>query len=238
MEGLVAGITSTFLTHPLDTLKSRQQVGLRGNIISLFRQPLTSGMWNGVGVSCMAMGTFYGVFFPCYERLKKENYPVFVNSYLAGAAGTWFGTPLYTLKVRQQVTSNLPLVECVKIIFREKGLRGFWRGYFTSLGRNVELCIQFPLFEHLKKSGLDNFTAGFIAKLISSCITFPFDTLRTIQRSGNYQTFSQIVKNVYFSKENGGVRGFWRGYTAYAIRSVPASAITLGIYGTFKRLQL
>lgn len=237
MEGFTSGLISTFLTHPLDTLKSHRQVGTRGSVIDFFRHPRTSGMWNGVGVSCLAMGTFYGFFFPCYERLKKENTPTFVNSYLAGAVGTWFGTPLYTLKVRQQVTRNLSLPECVKLVYQEKGLRGFWRGYYASLGRNMELCIQFPLFEKLKMSGLDNFTAAFIAKFVSSCITFPFDTIRTIQRSGNYKPFTEIVKDVYLAEQSGGLRGFWRGYAPYAIRSVPASAITLGVYGIFRRLR-
>ena len=233
MEGFVAGITSTFLTHPLDTLKSVGQVSsLKRNVLREMIQQ--GGFFKGVGLHCMAMGTFYGFFFPVYEHLKKENYPKFASSYLAGAVGTWFGTPLYTMKVRRQTESrSLSTPELVRLIYSERGIQGFWRGYASSLGRNLELGIQFPLFEYLRSEyQLPDFQAAFAAKLFSSSLTFPFDTIRTNQRSGNYGSFGQIARQIY---QTDGIRGFWRGYTPYAIRSVPASAITLAVYGLFAK---
>ena len=202
-QGFVAGISSTILTHPLDTLKTYQQVtsrsfnrGIFNSIKTISQQGIIKGFYRGGLINCLSTGTFYGSFFPMYDVLKKQVNPYidqnslhgrFWCGYLAGLWGSLVSNPLYVLKIRQQSSvSTAPLTtpltvpptvpNLVKRIYLERGMKGFWSGYNLTIFRNLELGLQLPLYETLKSHDISPVHAGFIAKLISSSITYPFDT--------------------------------------------------------------
>lgn len=263
-QGFVAGIASTILTHPLDTIKIYQQVtsrSLNGGMIKSIKtisdQGWLKGFYRGGLVNCMSMGVFYGCFFPTYDLLKRQIDPLvgqntisgrFWCGYLSGLWGSFVGNPLYVLKIRQQ--SSLVKVNCngqliantsassaptlIQKIYGERGIRGFWSGYSLTIFRNLELGLQLPLYEMFKDYNIPPMYAGFMSKLISSSITYPFDTCRTLIRNGDRSKLRILCNNLYQTE---GVRGFYRGYLLYAGRSVPASAITFTIYELFRMID-
>lgn len=255
VKGFVAGVTSTVLTHPLDTLKVYQQVtsrssngGVLNSIKTISNQGLIKGFYRGGFINCASMGVFYSCFFPTYDLLKNQfNSPDelpgrFWSGYLAGLWGSFVGNPFYVLKIRQQasiasigqsqIQPSIP--ELTRKIYAERGIRGFWSGYNLTIIRNLELGLQLPLYETFKDHGISPIYAGFMAKLISSSATYPIDTCRTLIRNGNGNNVLPIASCLLQSE---GIRGLYRGYLFSAIKSVPASAITFTVYELFRRFE-
>ncbi|KAI0133046.1 mitochondrial carrier [Hypoxylon sp. NC0597] len=67
------------------------------------------------------------------------NHPVtsFANGAVAGTLTTLATQPFDTVKTKAQQARAVGTMECVRIIYAEDGVRGFWRGTVMRLGRTV-----------------------------------------------------------------------------------------------------
>lgn len=254
-QGFTAGVVSTGLTHPLDTLRTFQQVSgssIGNSLKTIAENGMLKGFYRGGLINCMSMGTFYSVFFPVNQYLQRvchiesEFQRNFLCGYAAGMVGSFVGNPLYVFKIRQQgslvktgvhghlmINDRLPsLTNIASDIYRSRGIKGFFSGYNMTFIRNLDLGVLMVINEYLRKNDTNLFLAGFVAKSFSSFTTYPSDTIRTLVRNGNSDSYLSTLKTLL---KTDGVRGLYRGYLAYAVRSVPASAITFGVYGMMNR---
>ena len=61
--------------------------------------------------------------------------------------------PVEIVKQRRQASSQSKSLEIVRSTLRSEGVRGLYRGYFTTVAREIPFSlIQFPLWEYLKSS--------------------------------------------------------------------------------------
>ncbi|KIJ21138.1 hypothetical protein PAXINDRAFT_6907 [Paxillus involutus ATCC 200175] len=138
----------------------------------------------------------------------------------------------------------------IKQIFREEGVRGFYKGLSASYLGVTEGTIQWVLYERLKRLSTDTQGRGGIAewagmlgsagtaKCVASLITYPHEVLRTrlrqprvngvVKYTGLWQTLRTVIAEE-------GARSLYGGLSAHLMRVVPNAAVMYSIYEGFLR---
>ena len=178
--------------------------------------------------------------------------------FIAGAIATSFarclGAPLTRVTILQQThefrSRDNPLangkisnLQVVKEIFKNEGLKGFWRGNLTDLARSIpQGGITYLSYEMFKKYFLkfDSSThgtysrliAGGTAGLINVLSTYPLEVLRTrlavqSKNSIQYDGIVDTVKKIY-QKE--GFKAFYRGCGISMTQSFPMMAMNYTLF--------
>ncbi|KIJ65407.1 hypothetical protein HYDPIDRAFT_88335 [Hydnomerulius pinastri MD-312] len=138
----------------------------------------------------------------------------------------------------------------VKQIFREEGVRGFYKGLSASYLGVTEGTIQWVLYERLKRLSADTQGGGGAAewmgmlgsagtaKCVASLITYPHEVLRTRLRQPRvngvvkYTGLLQTLRTVIAEE---GARSLYGGLSAHLMRVVPNAAVMYSIYEGFLR---
>lgn len=123
VAGVVGGLTSTLVLHPLDLLKVRFAVSdgqstLKKNYKNIFnafstivRDEGVRGLYKGVAPNCLGAGTAWGLYFLFYNSVKKHMLETSQHSQLgplkhmaagacAGALTTAITNPIWVVKTR------------------------------------------------------------------------------------------------------------------------------------------
>lgn len=164
--GALSGLTVDLLFFPIDTIKTRLQSAqgfwAAGGFIGVYR-----------GLASTAVGSAPGaaVFFTTYESMKPALVrwmpSVFGPEGSLGPAGVHMASasiaeiaaclirvPTEVIKSRQQTMTygtGTTTFQAFKKVFQEAGIRGYYRGFGSTVGREIPFtCIQFPLYERLK----------------------------------------------------------------------------------------
>ena len=175
-------------------------------------------------------------------------------SLLAGLAGLFSGillsiitTPIDNVRIRLQSMQNLKSVtnhiqeyvftspsECIKTVFREKGINGFYIAFPVCMMReSVASLIYFFSFEYLKntyKVRHDNreiplsrmFIYGGLSGMLSWVFTLPIDCVKTKLISDSLtkkKQFNGIVDCIIKIYTELGVKGFFSGLSVMLIRA-------------------
>ena len=100
--------------------------------------------------------------------------------------------------------------------------------------------IQFIIYEYLKRKFKSTkhqaalyFIAGAISKAISTCVTYPYQTVKTnLQAASKEDKLTQInlIQKIFF--ENG-IKGFYHGLSPKLFQTVLNNALLLMIYEKF-----
>ncbi|KAG1747867.1 mitochondrial carrier protein RIM2 [Suillus paluster] len=130
-------------------------------------------------------------------------------------------------------------------IFREEGIRGFYKGLSASYLGVTEGTIQWVLYERLKQLSADAEGRGGMvewfgmlgsagtAKCVASLITYPHEVLRTRLRQPSvngvmkYTGLWQTLRTVIAEE---GARSLYGGLSAHLMRVVPNAAVMYSIY--------
>lgn len=122
-------------------------------------------------------------------------------------------------------------------IWREEGVRAFYRGSAASILGLFHVGVYFPLYERLKlvlHSSSDNrdfsvFLASGISKLIATTLTYPHEVIRTRLQAYQPQSQSILITASSIWREEG-IFGFYRGLSINILRAVPAATVTFVFY--------
>lgn len=170
----------------------------------------------------------------------------------AGAISTIITNPIWVVKTRLVLQDNSAscstryhgTLDAFKTIWRQESMRAFYTGLIPSLLGLSHVAIHFPVYEYLKtrlnrpnNEGDRNFLhlpnliiASSLSKMIASALTYPHEILRTrMQLKSDLPASIQhrVLPLVITTFENEGFKGFYSGFAANLLRTVPASAITL-----------
>ncbi|RKO91504.1 mitochondrial carrier domain-containing protein [Blyttiomyces helicus] len=194
--GGMAGTAVDTILFPLDTIKTRLQA--KGGF-------LASGGFRGVysGLSSAVIGSAPGAaaFFVTYEYLKatvgvalpgEDRAPLVHMAAASGGevAACVVRVPTEVVKQRIQTGQYSSVPSAVSSILKAEGFRGFYRGYAMTVFREIPFtCVQFPLYEHFKKSWGERqgrpphpweaAICGSIAGGIAAAVTTPLDVVKT-----------------------------------------------------------
>lgn len=170
LAGGLAGVSSTCVTNPLDTIRVRLSAGraatgkahksLFFTSKELFGEGFVHAFSRGLGANIMASMPSNAVYLPTYRFLKNELTDYGVNeevrpllcAFGAVTATNLTLSPLFLLRTRVQVDDKLTIRAVFKDVMRREGFRGFYRGTVTNIaGRFVEEGVFWTVYELLKR---------------------------------------------------------------------------------------
>ncbi|XP_011690993.1 PREDICTED: calcium-binding mitochondrial carrier protein SCaMC-2-like isoform X4 [Wasmannia auropunctata] len=268
VSGGIAGAVSRTCTAPLDRIKVYLQVhGTRHcNIMSCFRYMLREGgissLWRGNGINVLKIGPETALKFMAYEQVKRaikadnearelELYERFCAGSMAGGISQSAIYPLEVLKTRLALRKTgefAGLVDAAKKIYRQGGLKSFYRGYIPNLiGILPYAGIDLAVYETLKNTYLRThdkkeqpafwilLLCGTASSTAGQVCSYPLALVRTrlqAEIAPDRNTMIGVFKDI-LSRE--GIRGLYRGLTPNFLKVAPAVSISYVVYEHFRQ---
>ncbi|CAL0301603.1 unnamed protein product [Lupinus luteus] len=143
------------------------------------------------------------------------------------------------------------MLQATKDIFREEGIRGFWRGNVPALLMVMPYtAIQFTVLhklktfasgsskpeDHVNLSPYLSYVSGALAGCAATVGSYPFDLLRTILASQGepkvYPTMKSAFIHIFKAR---GFPGVYAGLSPTLVEIIPYAGLQFGTYDTFKR---
>lgn len=151
--------------------------------------------------------------------MSSETFRQFKIGFVSSFAASSIVYPIDVIKIHYQIDRNITIKESIKNIYKEKGVRGFYRGissqymtypiFFSIFFQSKQLSSEYPNFTQNKF--LNEFRNNFTASCLASLISNPFYvTKQRFQISGKI-TYFQLLNNIY-KKE--GLKALLKGYPA------------------------
>lgn len=174
---------------------------------------------------------------------------------VAGAASRTVTAPLDRLKVILQVqTTRTSLMPTIKSIWKDGGLRGFFRGNGLNVVKVApESALRFYTYEMLKRvivtaqggeekaeiGPMGRLLAGGVAGAVAQTTVYPMDLVKTrlqthVSDGGKIPSLGQMTRDIWVQE---GPRAFYRGVVPSLIGIIPYAGIDLAAYETFKDLS-
>lgn len=267
ISGAVSGTSTDVFFFPIDTIKTRLQA--KGGF---FKNGGYHNIYKGIGSTIVASAPGASLFFITYDSLKQiiasalqkyiktskkkdqaiETFTHMLSSSIGEVVACTFRVPAEVIKQRTQVNVHKSSFETFTDILREKNgeglIKNLYRGYSTTIMREIPFtCIQFPLYEFLKKTwrqedmkhGKGNIllpwkgaVCGSIAGGVAAAITTPLDFIKTrLMLHKESIKMMKLVKMVY--KEEG-ITIFFSGIGPRTVWISAGGAVFLGTYETVK----
>jgi len=198
--------------------------------------------------------------------LKHPWFQGYVVAGVAAIAATTFTNGIEVVKTRLQLQGELKLVQerpykgilhCFATIFRQEGIRGFYKGIYPAWlaqailngGRLGTYPIAKTLVGSTKPDAsfwfLRNVIAGAISGGLSAAMASPVDLVKVrmqaqsptvyLGHSYNYKNAREAVRQIV---EKEGIRGMFRGAWTSAQRTAVGSAVQLSSYDQCKHFIL
>ncbi|OAD77190.1 hypothetical protein PHYBLDRAFT_165679 [Phycomyces blakesleeanus NRRL 1555(-)] len=185
-----------------------------------------------------------------------------VSAATAGIVTSTATNPIWVVKTRLQLQSTTTRqytssLDCLLHIFRQEGIKGFYKGMSASYLGVVEGTIQWVTYEHLKKrwaisasekalqskkrtvggknlqEWMGNLGAAAISKLVAACISYPHEVLRTRLRQpaeGGIHKYKGVFQTLKLVVKEEGVVALYGGMSAHLMRVVPNAAVMFFCY--------
>ncbi|CCD25792.2 Pet8p NDAI_0G00160 [Naumovozyma dairenensis CBS 421] len=264
LSGAAAGTSTDLVFFPIDTLKTRLQA--KGGF---FANGGYHGIYRGLGSAIVASAPSASLFFISYDTMKVEARPYIekliqnttkndapstqladtlthmFSSSVGEVAACLVRVPAEVIKQRTQVHKTNSSLQTLKIILRNEngdGIRkNLYRGWSTTIMREIPFtCIQFPLYEFLKKkwkeadasdgplNPVKGAISGSIAGGVAAATTTPLDFLKTrLMLNKTSIPVRHLVQNIYRDE---GFKIFFSGIIPRTMWISAGGAIFLGVY--------
>ncbi|XP_022918436.1 solute carrier family 25 member 35-like [Onthophagus taurus] len=297
MDFLIGGVAAagaSVFSNPLDVLKTRMQ--LQGELkakgqhavhyrnvfhaaVVVVKHDGVLGLQKGLGPALVMHCVRNTIRLGGYQWLNNNGYlsnrengkTIFVNSFIAsafcGAAGAFFGSPLFLIKtqLQSQAAKNIAVgfqhghsnaIGALKEIYNNHGINGLWRGCTGTMiralaGSSAQLASFAQAKEHLAEykifrdySILNSLVSSIIGGVFQCLLMQPFDLVSVrlynqgVDASGKGLLYEGI--NDCFIKifKSEGIAGFYKGVTANYMRLAPHGALCLVFWDILKDLQI
>lgn len=253
VAGAIAGTTVDVVLFPLDTIKTRLQ-----SQQGFLRAGGFSKIYSGLASAALGSAPTSALFFCTYEGVKQLIGPALpdfmtpaVHSIAASCgevAACTLRVPVEVVKQRTQANHDTSSWRTFRHVMNVEGIRGFYRGYCTTVAREIPFSfIQFPLWELLKNmfSNPDSLltwqaaVAGAFSGGIAGALTTPLDVAKTriiLAERTNHLAAGNVyaaLKTVWHEK---GLPGLFSGVTPRVISLSVGGFIFLGAYEQSKQI--
>lgn len=250
IAGGTAGTTVDIVLFPLDTIKTRLQ-----SEAGFIKSGGFRGIYSGLLSAALGSAPTAAIFFVAYESTKSAFGVVQVNKrfhsmghMLAASFGEvsacLLRVPVEVVKQRTQALNTGSSFASFQHTLKTEGIRGFYRGYFSTVGREIPFSvIQFPLWELMKswwsrKSGepiaaWQSSICGAVAGGTSAAITTPLDVVKTrimLAEKGTHLAKGSIRSTMEHILREEGIRGLFSGIAPRVLWISIGGSIFLGIY--------
>jgi len=232
---------------------------------TIWEQEGARALWKGLGPNLVGVAPSRAIYFYTYHNSKNFLAQCFSNdsslvhmsaAFCAGFTACTATNPIWLIKTRVQLDrtraatgSKFTVLQCIKLVYKESGFAGFYKGITASYYGISETMLHFVIYEHLKKVILarnrelegrssdqkklkDYFmfmAAAACSKSSASIICYPHEVARTRLREPGrkYRHFWQTLRLVFYED---GIRGLYRGLGTQLLRQIPNAAIMMATY--------
>jgi len=252
--GSVGGVLQCFSGHPFDTCKVRLQTtnkykGMIHCFSSIIKEEGPFAIYKGVQSPLVGLAAINAVAFFSYGLAKElvrskdekiEDLSITKIGLAGGMAGAVLASiegPVDFFKCQLQMRNYGGLIDCVRKITKDYGVKGAFQGMTATLLRNVPAnATYFAAYEWAKRKlskgrelkMTDTLLAGSLAGIAYWGPNYPIDVIKSqIQTDSpnkserKYKSILQTIKSIH---SESGLKGFYKGFTPCIIRSVPANA--------------
>jgi len=246
----VARSVSIFAVYPVDTIKTRLQMGKKINWG-------LATLYNGVGGSLFGQVPYGVLTFGSYEIYKQALLKKFSNAppvvlfaaaaLLGDVTGSGWLCPSEVVKQQIQAGMHSDTISALKNIWKKDGFPGFYQGYFGGLARDVPFRVaQLTSYEVTKNlylnqkkkwllkkdnkvaptlSALDSAICGAIAGTFSAAVTCPLDRFKTLLMTDSATYGGNVMACASKVWKDEGIRGLTVGMVPRVAYIVPSVTI-------------
>jgi solute carrier family 25 folate transporter 32 len=254
--GAAAGAAATITTAPLELVKTVcQSRALKTQVVNYLKEQYhlfgLRGCFRGLSPSLAGIVPHNGLFFCMYDPIKdlctqnmmSESSSSAIAAMTAGGVANYATNPIWVVKTKMSThPTEYPTIASACLKIWKQGPRGFMSGAGASLLGVSHVMIQFPIYEYLKvkvgekADSLSNIAVASVAsKIAASGATYPLDVIRTHLQVNGQTGFQAGMSTSASIWKTAGVKGFYRGFNANSVKSVPATVITLTMYEMLKK---
>lgn len=208
----IAGVVESICVQPLDTMKVLKQSNQYTSFPQLIQNPRF--LYKGFTPFTTQMFVKYFLRFTAFEIFKSKNGNIlhnFMAGIGAGFTESLFITPFELIKTNLQTTNNKKPISVIKNLYKERGLKGLYRGFSsTAIRQCTNQAFNFSIYYKLRELIIKEGEKPNIFKIVSSTLisssigpimTSPIDTVKTrfmnpkYTYKNNFEAFKDIVKN-------------------------------------------
>jgi len=230
-----------------------------------------SGFFRGLPPTLVGIIPARSAYFYAYQRSKvalgpylPEGSPgnALISGLLAGIAGNTLTNPIFMVRTRMQLVADSAAGqkvysgygECISTIYKQEGIKGFYKGITASYWGCSEGALQFLMYEQLKKklitknnqsravqglpptdqlSKTTYFCSAAIAKMLAAIATYPHEVARTRIREqavGGVFKYTGMWQSIGLIAKEEGRQGLYGGMGVHLMKVVPNSAFMFLTY--------
>lgn len=224
------------------------------------------GLYKGLIPNLLGIAPSRAVYFAVYSKTKSylttthlanSSWTHMLSALSASWSVSTLTNPIWFVKTRMQLDlsstgQQRKIIDVVKEVFKNEGIRGFYRGLCASYVGASETMIYFVLYEKMKQimgtsheneklSPLGYISSAFVSKCTATIAVYPHEVVRTRLRQESvkdakdklYKGFMQTLRKVYKDEKWAGLYG---GMGAHLMRQVPNTVIMFFTYETIVNL--
>jgi hypothetical protein len=218
ISGSIGGFVGVLISHPIDTIKTRIQLGTAKNITSAIQM---KKFYSGIRAPLIGIPLEKSIVFGFYNLSQSYGLNPFWSGIIGGFMSTLIVTPVEYFKINLQNKNTVDL-KSVK-------LSTIYRGFIPTVFRETPgFGIYFTSYNYLNdnynkdNSYMKTFCYGGASGLLAWMFIYPSDLVKTIkQDKNNNLKINEIITKIY--KDNG-LRGFYKGFHFAAARAIPLHA--------------
>ena len=181
----------------------------------------------------------YSIRYLTDENEEPSPSQMMIAGMAAGLAQSFICSPCELLKIRLQVDHQYKsALDVYKSIMKTNGVLGLYRGFVTTLYREVPafgvyFTTYYTMLEALGDETfgeiLPSFLAGGMAGAVSWTLIYPIDIAKSIIQMNN-KSSSSLVKVLRDLHRKEGLKVFYRGLGTTIARSLPVNAVVFPVY--------
>lgn len=256
IAGTTSGILAMYLVAPLDQFITKQHVQTDSHWKTVVNE-----MWaNGVGaIYAHTKSGFWkeiiseSAFWYAYEHLRNLYARRYLSSDIPIASGLLIGytaavcsstasCPITTLNIRMQAASDTSTWEVARSMKPMDFIRGLGASYLLCVNPAITYMLYDQFSRYLAKrrgtrplSPLQGFWLGFLAKTMSTCITYPAILVKKRQMVGVTGGVMDIIKGIYAKH---GILGFYKSMLIHIVKTGMSAACKFSLKETLTRAAL
>ncbi|EEC18452.1 carrier protein, putative, partial [Ixodes scapularis] len=237
-----------------------QYRGILNAVSTIIKEEGIRGLYRGVAPNCWGAGTSWGLYFLLYQALvrsMREGNISFMSNMLTGFLLALTG--LLTLVITNPITMvktrmclqyadhhmDVPatrrysgMLDAFHKVYKYEGVTGLYRGFLPGMFNVSHGALQFMIYEEMKKAYMSHFHIPAQAKLVRVFPTLsslaevcklekcsPRDVANTSRHNARCASYKGVRLWRYE-----GLRGFYKGVTAYFLHVTPNICIVFLMY--------
>uniref|UniRef100_A0A0G4GQC7 Mitochondrial carrier protein n=1 Tax=Chromera velia CCMP2878 TaxID=1169474 RepID=A0A0G4GQC7_9ALVE len=258
LSGAMCGMATDFFFFPLDTIKTRIQMG--GKV------DLTGRLMNGLLPALLAGAPSTAAMFGVLDYVKSQvpgRFSAFSGAFAGNLAQTLVRNPFELLKQRVQGGLDPNSFAALGSVLRRDGPLGLWRGVSALLARDLPFdLIEYPLYDYLKGralavkkaasrsrgmetsevdaltlAGWETAVCGLTAGALTGLVTCPLDVVKTrmMTAAAGTAAANSFLSCLQYVVKTEGAMALFAGAKQRALSIALGGAVFFGAYEVAKK---